>query len=85
VQKPDGTLVFDRHYSPDWTGVKGLDDLPNQLKYANPSADTTLLTYCTWYQAAANTGNVIAITLAGTARKVDLVEMLRRGPMIFAR
>jgi len=85
VQKPDGTLVFDRHYSPDWTGVKGLDDLPNQLKYANPSADTTLLTYCTWHQAAANTGNVIAITLAGTARKVDLVEMLRRGPMIFAR
>lgn len=84
VTKPDGSLVFDRHYSPDWTGVKGLSDLPNQLKYANPPSDQTLLTYCTWHHATANTGKVIAISLAGTARKISIREMLQRGPNIFA-
>ncbi len=85
VTKPGGILVYDRHYSPDWTGVKGLDDLPNQLKYANPPADTTLLTYCTWHQATANSGSVIAISLAGTARKMDIPRVLRQGPNMFAR
>lgn len=84
VQRADGSIVFDRHYSPDWTGVKGLDDLPNQLKYANPPADSTLLTFCTWHQATANTGNVIAISLAGTARKFPLAQLRQRGPNLFA-
>lgn len=85
VTAPDGTIVYDRHYSPDWTGVKGITDLPNQLKYANPAADSTLLTYCTWHQATYNTGTVIAISLAGTARKIDVARMLRAGPNVFAR
>ena len=76
-------IIYDRHYSTDWTGVKGLNDLPNQLKYANPPADTTLLTYCTWHQASNNTGTVIAISLAGTARKIDVGRMLRNGPNVF--
>jgi len=84
VTKPDGSVIFDRHYSPDWTGVKGLDDLPNQLKYSNPPADTTLLTYCTWHQATASTGSVLAINLAGTARKIKTEIMLKRAPNVFA-
>ncbi len=78
-----GEIIYDRHYSPDWTGVKGITDLPNQLKYANPPADTTLLTYCTWHQASYNTGTVIAISLAGTARKIDVGRMLRKGPNVY--
>lgn len=84
VTGPNG-LIYDRHYSPDWTGVKGLSDLPNQLKYANPPSDTTLLTYCSWHQATANTGTVIAISLAGTARKIDFRRALRYGPNMFAQ
>jgi len=85
VTGPAGAIIYDRHYSPDWTGVKGLTDLPNQLKYSNPSADATLLTYCTWHQATYNTGTVIAISLAGTAKKIDYPRMLREGPNVFAR
>lgn len=84
VRHPSGWIVYDRHYSADWTGVKGLTDLPNQLKYANPPSDTTLLTYCTWHQAAYNTGTVIAISLAGKARKIDVARMLRQGPNVYA-
>lgn len=83
VTKPDGSVVFDRHYSVDWTGIRGLDDLPNQLKYANPPSDTTLLTYCTWHQATPNSGTVIAINLAGTARKIKFETMLKKGPNVF--
>ncbi len=85
VVAPGVGPVYDRHYSTDWTGVRGLMDLPYQLKYANPPADTTLLTYCTWHQAVHNTGTVIAITLSGTARKIDYRRMLNSGPSIFAR
>jgi len=85
VVGPSGQVIYDRHYSPDWSGVKGLNDFPNQLKYANPPADTTLLTYCTWHQAAYDTGKVNAISLAGTARKIDIRRVLQDGPNVFAR
>ena len=85
VTGASGEIIYDRHYSTDWTGVKGLADLPNQLKYADPPADATLLTYCTWHQASYDTRTVTAISLAGTARKIDMKTMLRDGPNVFAR
>jgi prepilin-type N-terminal cleavage/methylation domain-containing protein len=77
--------VFVRNYSRDWTGVKGATDLPNQLKYNNPPDDKTILTYCTWHQFVAKTGSCPAISMAGTAKKLDVKNLLQNGPVVYAQ
>jgi prepilin-type N-terminal cleavage/methylation domain-containing protein len=87
----NGQQVYERHYSPDWTGssanpaIRGLNDLPNQLKYANPPDDKTLLAYCTWHARTAKTGSVTSISNAGSAKKLNLKQMLDYGPNIYNR
>lgn len=85
VKDAAGNQIFDRVYSVDWTGVKGLNDLPVQLKYAQPPSDKTILTHCNWHAARAGTGNVTAISLAGTARKINVRDMVQLGPNVFNR
>jgi prepilin-type N-terminal cleavage/methylation domain-containing protein len=85
VRDADGNYIYDRAYSVDWTGVKGLNDLPEQLKYAQPQSDKTLLTHCNWHAARAGAGSVTAISLAGTARKINAREMVEKGPNVFNR
>jgi prepilin-type N-terminal cleavage/methylation domain-containing protein len=85
VSGADGAFVFDRHYSADWTGIKGATDLPIQLKYANPPGDRTLLAYCTWHAATYGAGTITAINLAGSAKKLDLQQSLAVGPGMYAR
>lgn len=80
-----GAVVYDRHYGLDWTGVRGLDDAPNQLKYKNPPGDRTLLTYCTWHTAVGRSPSVPAIALSGSARKLSLREVVGAGQMVLAR
>jgi prepilin-type N-terminal cleavage/methylation domain-containing protein len=89
---PDGTpflingqRVYDVHYSLNWTGVTGMFDLPVQLKYSNPPTDKTILTYCTWHSAVANTGSVTAVSLAGTAKKIPVAQIVANGPNVFNR
>jgi prepilin-type N-terminal cleavage/methylation domain-containing protein len=77
--------VFVRNYSRDWTGVKGATDLPNQLKYNNPPDDKTILTYCSWHQFVGKTGSCPAISMAGTAKKLDLKNLLQNGPVVYAQ
>jgi type II secretory pathway pseudopilin PulG len=71
VRDAQGNPIFEVHYSPDWTGVTGATDMPNQLKYSNPPTDKTLLTYCTYHTATAGAPTYTAITLSGTAKKLD--------------
>jgi prepilin-type N-terminal cleavage/methylation domain-containing protein len=85
VLDANGRQIFDRHYSIDWTGVTGLADLPNQLKYANPPDDKTLLTYCTWHTATARTPTVTGVSMTGVAKKYDLKQFLTWGPNIFVK
>jgi prepilin-type N-terminal cleavage/methylation domain-containing protein len=75
--------VFVRHYSRDWTGVDGITDLPDQLKYANPPDDKTMLTYCTWHVATAKVSTVTIISMAGTAKKLELKQIYDNGANIF--
>jgi len=77
--------IYYRHYSTDWTGVTGAADLPEQLKYANPPDDKTILTYCTWHQSIANSGSTPAISMGGTAKKLDLKQMISKTALIYAR
>lgn len=80
-----GGLVFDVHYSRDWTGVTGATDWPSQLKYGNPPDDKTLLAYCTWHAAVAKAGTAPAISNAGTAKKVSMRLLQESGPALFLR
>lgn len=91
----NGQDVYEKHYSVDWTGstadatnnpkIRGANDLPNQLKYSNPPDDKTLLTYCTWHSRTARTGSVPAISMAGTAKKLNLQQILDYGPNVYNR
>jgi hypothetical protein len=83
--KSSGGTVFDRRYSPDWTGVAGATDLTAQLKYSNPPADKTLLAYCTWHTATAGAPTFTALSMSGSARKVDYNVFLEHGPNAFNR
>ena len=74
-----GQLVYDRHYSPDWTGDTGPRDLPNQLRYPNPPADRTLVTYCSWHAAKAGKDKSPAINFGGTARMVENSSLFNYG------
>ena len=80
-----GQLVFDRRYSPDWTGDSGPRDLSNQLKYPNPPNDKTIVTYCAWHGATARMDKLAAINFAGTARMVDARELFNHGANYFNR
>lgn len=75
-----GPMVFERHYSRDWTGVTGAADYPAQLKYENPPSDKTMLAYCTWHYAIAGSATFPAISMAGTAKKIDYRKILSQGP-----
>ncbi len=73
------TPRYELHYSPDWThnfGVVADVDASNnpyvtQLKYANPPADRTILTYITQHVDTAKSSKVLILLLNGTARKID--------------
>jgi prepilin-type N-terminal cleavage/methylation domain-containing protein len=81
----NGQAVYIKHYSTDWTGVRGATDLPNQLKYSNPPDDKTLLAYCTWHSRTAKTSNVTSISNGGTAKKLNLKQVLDYGPNIYGK
>jgi prepilin-type N-terminal cleavage/methylation domain-containing protein len=71
---------YELHYSPDWTHLYGLQcDMDTggnvfvtQLKYANPPSDRTLITYVTQHVATTGSSKVLALTLNGNVRKVDV-------------
>ncbi len=80
-----GQLVYDRRYSPDWTGDSGIRDLSNQLKYPNPPDDDTMVTYCSWHAATAKMDMCPAINFAGTAKMYSVRDLFNRGPNFFNR
>ncbi|MCX6359144.1 MAG: prepilin-type N-terminal cleavage/methylation domain-containing protein [Armatimonadetes bacterium] len=83
VRDANGQIIYDRHYSPDWTGVRGATDWVNQLKYSAPPTATTLLTLCTWHTAGARSDSATAINLAGTAKKISIRDAMSKGPAVF--
>ena len=84
ILQSDGTIGYHVRYSIDWTGVLGSNDLPYQLKYDNPPDDKTLFTFCSWHQAIAKTGSVPAISMGGSAKKLNLTQALTKTAGLFA-
>lgn len=75
------TPKYELHYSPDWTRRLGaacdtIDNKPvvTQLKYKNPPADRTVITYITQHAATTGSPNVIVLLLSGTVRKVNYMK-----------
>ena len=75
--------AYFRHYATDWTGVTGSTDLPFQLKYANPPDDKTMLTYCSWHALIAHSGSAPCISMGGTAKKLDLKQVLSYTSLVY--
>lgn len=77
------TGVTELHYSLDWTGGNGVNDPPNQLKYKDPPADKTVVTWCTYHAAVARSTKVNVLFLNGTVKPVQLPAFADKGPLGF--
>lgn len=89
--KPTG-VQNELHYSLDWTGLTGAADkcpshpdglCGNQLKYNDPPADKTVITWCTWHAAINHSDKVMVLTLDGKVRPVPVDQFINKGPLNF--
>jgi prepilin-type N-terminal cleavage/methylation domain-containing protein len=83
VVKVAGVPVMDVHYSLSWTNITGAGDAPNQLKYPDPPADKTVLTWCTYHVATAHSNVIPVMMLSGTAKPVPTDQFVNQGPVNF--
>ncbi len=86
VKDGAGHVVYELHYTPDWTHKSGLvtpdngcsdlgaDGKPilTQLKYKNPPSDKTVITYVTHHAATTGSSNVLTLLLSGSVPKVQV-------------
>ncbi len=78
--QPDGKANgFQVVYSRDWTGVRGLDDRPNQMKYRNPPQDRTVATWCNYHTSVNGNDKVAVVTLAGKPGPRDYKIAVQKG------
>lgn len=86
VHDPSGKIVYELHYSPDWSKLTGVTaDTANpqvtQLKYKNPPPDRTVLTYVTHHSAYSRRGTIIVMLMNGTARKISATQAFNQLPL----
>jgi prepilin-type N-terminal cleavage/methylation domain-containing protein len=81
----DGKQIKDTtelHYSLDWTNG-GDPDNPNQLKYPNPSPDSTVVTWCTYHAAVAHGNMIPVLFLSGNVKPIPVDQFFKKGPLGF--
>ena len=78
-----GVPVIDLHYSLSWTTATGPGDSPNQLKYPDPPADKTVLTWCTYHVATARSNVIPVLLLSGVVKPVPTNQFVNQGPVNF--
>jgi len=82
VVDSDGTPVSQElHYSLDWTGGSGPADPSNQLKYHDPPADRTVLTWCNYHRGYAFSTKYMVLLLNGTVRPTPAASWT--GPLTY--
>ncbi len=74
---------YDLHYTRDWTGATGPGDYPNQLKYPDPPAGETVITWCSHHPAVAHTDVMPVLMLSGTAKVTNAAAFMQKGPLNF--
>ncbi len=78
-----GAPIIDLHYSLSWTNVTGPGDNLNQLKYPDPPADKTVVTWCTYHVATAHSNVIPVLLLSGAVRPVPTDQFVNQGPLNF--
>jgi prepilin-type N-terminal cleavage/methylation domain-containing protein len=79
-----GMPVQELHYSLSWTTTVGPGDAVNQLKYPNPPADKTVVTWCTYHVATAHSNIIPVLMLSGNVRPVPTDQFVTKGPLNYA-
>ncbi|MCW3095990.1 MAG: prepilin-type N-terminal cleavage/methylation domain [Chthonomonadaceae bacterium] len=85
-------VVYELHYTPDWTRKLGTACEPadpkngnnidvTQLKYKNPPSDTTVMMYNTDHVNTAHSSKVLIMLLNGTVKKMDVQVAARQLPL----
>ncbi len=74
------TGVTEIHYALDWTGTIGPGDPPNQLKYPQPPADKTVITWCTYHVATAHADQILVLMLNGSAKPAHYSRFVYQSP-----
>lgn len=86
----NGQPAYELHYSPDWSHRLGATNdydaslghaRVTQLKYKNPPADRTILTYVTEHAATAHDDKIIILLLSGTTRKMNVTDAYKQLPL----
>ena len=89
----NNSIVYELHYSPDWThelwkdktcdvdNTADKNPLSNQLKYKNPPTDRTVLTYVTSHVGFGNSQKVLVLLLSGTVRKMEAKDAVKQLPL----
>ena len=85
----NGVPAYELHYTPDWTHELGATADVNgsgqanvtQLKYRNPPANRTIITYVTDHVTTAKSSSVLILLDSGTARKMDYQAALQQLPL----
>jgi len=77
------TPVVELHYSLDWTGVTGLADPTNQLKYPDPPLTKTVITWCMYHVTTAHTRIVPVLMGDGSVKPAPLDQFIQKGPLNF--
>lgn len=83
VVKNAGATVMDLHYSLSWTTITGPSDSQNQLKYPDPPADKTVVTWCTYHVATAHSNVIPVLMLSGVVKPVPTDQFVNQGPVKF--
>jgi len=78
-----GAPVIETHYSLSWTNTVGAGDAPNQLKYPDPPADKTVVTWCTHHAGVAHSNVILVLLLSGTLKAVPTDQFVNKGPLNF--
>ena len=68
--------VYELHYSLDWTGAVGAGDPKNQMKYPDPPADSTVITWCTYHAAVAHSDVIPVLLLSGTCKPTQVKKAI---------
>ena len=87
-----GSIMYELHYSPDWTRRLGTACEPTdpangnqiditQLKYKNPPTDRTVMMWVTQHVATAGSSKVMVMLLSGTVKKMDVKDAARQLPL----
>ncbi|MCW3055640.1 MAG: prepilin-type N-terminal cleavage/methylation domain [Chthonomonadales bacterium] len=75
--------TYEVHYRLNWTGVTGVTDPQNQMKYPNPPQSSTVVTWCTYHAAVNHSDQIPVLMLDGRVKSAHSDQFTTKGPLAF--